>query len=210
MKALSLSICGSALLSLMLTNCAASKGLAKGTRHPEMELRHVQVSRDRLISDAELGGGKQRNGSVGAVGSVAGKVALTAVLIPLGIIEGMAGGPGVVAQANPWGEEGKTSRRTLSDGGCPKIQLSGYEVGCKRTGNNTVLARAVGASRIEVTDQHGSYYCLAREIHYRPLTQEIILRDNIYISRVNGAMLNAAGLARIDLSRCIVEYGGAR
>lgn len=105
-------------------------------------------------------------------------------------------------------ESGGPERHTLADGTCPHIKLSGNEIRylSVKAGRGVELARAVGDARIEVSAQHGFYFCRADEIHYRARRKEVILLGNPSISACHAPHIDQFGLVRIDLSQCTAEY----
>ncbi|HBJ83031.1 MAG TPA: hypothetical protein DDZ88_03985 [Verrucomicrobiales bacterium] len=212
---------GAAFLCMTLVSCSTQPGNTGGTaplktKHPNLLLRPENVSSKLLISEADLQGGRRMHATMSRVGKKALKTseASAAVLvlpcIPLcfhlisdAMVWALGGDPQIF-----WSAIEDPERHTLSDGSCPQIKLSGNEIRYRsaKTGHGIELARAVGDARIDVSDQHGSYYCRAEEIHYRAATKEIILKGRVSVSASYAPGISDFGLTRIDLARCILEY----
>lgn len=213
-----------AILILVLSSCSSSRGRHdignnhSANRHPNLLLQSNQVSRSRMISDAELMNArhlrmKEPSLSVGSTVNsaliVTGTVALMSA-ITVGCLYA-----GVPPPEMHWPSNMPELFKEPSLRSCPitngpdcQIKLSGAEIRYvpSKHGRSVQIARVRGKARIDVSDRFGSYYCRADEIHYRAATNEIILNGRASASAAYAPGIHDYGLARIDLTRGILEY----
>lgn len=206
-------------LIFALMSCSGPRNATSSSqnRHPYLSLHQAEVSRARLISDAELKGGKVARGR-GEHLSI-GKTCQAAMLTTAGIVLVSAAIYASVYGATfselPWPsnipdthDNEAPTHRTLQQTKDAKISITGMEIRYvpSKHGRDIELARAAGQARVDVTDKYGSYYCRADEVHYRKSTNEIILHGRASVSAAYAPGIRDFGLARIDLARCVLEY----
>jgi hypothetical protein len=195
-----------------MANCSTHPSHGGGitliqTKHPNLLLRPAKLSSKLLISDEELQGGCRMHITLAHAGEKAARAVRDLVGLPVAAyatVGSLLFEPQLVWPEN---DDGPT-RHVLTDGTCPHIKLYGSEIRYRsaKAGRDIELARAVGGARVEVSDQHGSYYCRANEIHYRAAAKEVILLGNPSISASHAPHIDQFGLVRIDLSQCTAEY----
>ena len=210
-----------ASLILALSSCSSSREshkLTSTTRHPALLLQSVRVSPFRMISDAELQNSKNlrtKNRSLSVARTLdaalitTGAVVIMSFLVAGGIYAGV-GPPDMHWPTNMpelFVEPSLRSRTILPSPDC-RIKLSGTEIRYVPSKNrkDVQIARVRGNARIDVINRFGSYYCRADEIHYRAATNEIILNGRASVSAAHAPGIRDYGLARVDLSRSILEY----
>jgi hypothetical protein len=171
-----------------------------------------------MISDAELMNAKNLRTkkpslSVGATVEsaliVTGTVVVGSFLVAAGIYSGF--GPPEMHWPTNMPDlfvEPSLRSRTISPSPDCQIKLSGAELRYvpAKNGKDVQIARVRGNARIDVIDRFGSYYCRADEIHYRAATNEIILNGRASVSAAYAPGIRDYGLARVDLSRGVLEY----
>ena len=146
-----------------------------------------------LMTDSELREGKAVHDSAA---KITGEV-LKAVVAGLGRV--------------PIGGE-RTKRYSLTCSESPRVELFGSTIrySFSVTGHGVEFARAEGGPVARIADEHGTYFCLADEIHYRAKSRELILKGDFLISTGPVIDEHKNSLIRIDLARCVAERSSAR
>lgn len=208
---------------LSLAACSSPRGApdaltASSTRHPDLNVQPGKVSSSRLISDAELRGGKSERRkrerlSVGKTLESALIVTGAVTIMTLAFVGSAYVGAPPPEMHWPTNLPGISDQPTLksrivSASTHCQIKLTGSDIRYvpSRNGKDVEIARARGEARIDVSDRFGTYYCRADEIHYRAASNEIILRGRASVSSVYAPDIHDFGLTRVDLVHNVVEY----
>lgn len=171
---------------------------------PRLVVRQgVSLPRNLTITEAQLAGGRCRDdgGALHFAGKVFGNTLMvTAVAIDWSLAE----------NASALGQP-EISRGRLTVLEVPEVVLSGVKI-CrledKRQPHGVALARVEGDAKISVTDSKGSYFALARRIHYRAASKTALLEDGVII-RCGGQTITS-DLVRLDIAGRAVEGGHLR
>lgn len=218
-----------AILILVLSSCSSSSGgreigsNTSSNRHPDLLLQSGHVSPSRLITDAELVNSKGQSSQRERLSVI--KTLKAAIIATPEVTMNLAMTTGVILSGLPidipdWTFSENVpslsdlyTKPTLRSKVCSplldtQVKLTGTEIRyvSSKNGRNVQIARARGSARVTVSDRFGSYYCRADEIHYRAATNEIILNGRASVSAAYAPGIHDYGLARVDLTRGILEY----